>query len=229
MNIKPWQESRDEIDFSSGDIHIYSASLEVEDSSHFIHLLSEDEKNRVAQLKSITVAHQKIISRGILRLLLGSYTGSNPKDLVFNNNPFGKPFLCNPANSEICFNLAHSGNMLLFVIGKEKDVGVDVEKIEDKIDFRGISSLVFSPKEQLSLSRSMDPTHDFYVLWTVKEAILKVSGRGFSYPANQFSVVISKGIPHISLIPEELTDGGSYSLSSFSPANGYSAAIALLK
>jgi len=229
MNIKPWQEFREENDFLSGDIQIWSASLEAEDCSLFIHLLSEDEKNRAAQLKSSAAACQQIISRGILRLLLGNYTGLNPKELVFDNSPFGKPFLRNPANSEIYFNLAHSANMLLFAFGKGKHVGIDVEKIEEKINFKVISPLVFTYKEQLSLSRSMDPIHDFYVLWTAKEAILKVSGRGFSYPVNQFSVVISKGMPCLPLISEELTGGCSCSLSSFSPANGYSAAIAVLQ
>ena len=228
MNIRPWQESREDINLSFGNMAIWSSSLEAEDSSHFIHFLSEDEKKRVARLKSSAAAHQHIISRGILRLLISNYTGLDPRELVFSKNPFGKPFLCNRVNSEICFNVAHSGNLLLFAIGKAKQVGIDVEKIEERISYRGISPLVFSSKEQLSLSRSMDPIHDFYVLWTAKEAILKASGRGFSYPANQFSVITVNGVPYPSIIPEELTGGFSCSLSSFSPAKGYSAAMAIL-
>jgi 4'-phosphopantetheinyl transferase len=229
MNIQPWQESRKEINFSSGNIQIWSASLDKEDSSHFFNLLSEEEKKCTARLQSSAATCQKIISRGILRLLLGNYTGLNPKELVIKNSLFGKPFLSNPEKSKICFNLAHSGNMLLFAIGKVKHVGIDVEKIEEKIDFKGISPMVFSFDEQLTLSLSMDPIHYFYALWTAKEAILKVSGRGFSYPVNQFSVVIHNGTSHPSLIPEELTCGYSCSLSSFSPANGYSAAVAVLQ
>jgi len=229
MNILPWQESRKENDFLSGDIQIWSASLEAEDSSRFIRFLSEEEKNRATRLKCSVASCQQIISRGILRLLLSNYTGLNPKELVFGKNPFGKPFLCNPVNSEICFNLTHSGNLLLFAIGKEKGVGIDVEKIEEKIDIKGISTLVFSFDEQQTLSRSMDPIQDFYALWTAKEAILKASGRGFSYPINQFSVVMYNGTPKLSFIPEEITGGYSYSLSSFSPANGYTAAIAIIQ
>ena len=229
MNIKPWQESREDIDFFSDDIQIWSVSLDVEDSSRFFQLLSEDEKKRSARLKSSTVAHQQIISRGILRLLLGKYIGMNPKELVFNDNPFGKPFLCNPADSAICFNLAHSGSLLLFAIGKEKHVGIDVEIIDEKIDFKRITSLVFSSDEQLSLSLSLDPICDFYALWTAKEAILKAAGRGFSYPSNKFSVFISNGITFPSIIPAELTGGCSCSLFSFSPVKGYSAAVAILQ
>jgi 4'-phosphopantetheinyl transferase len=229
MNIKPWQEFREDIELYADDVQIWSASLDVEDSAHFYHLLSEDEKKRSARLKSSTIARQQIISRGILRLLLGKYVGVNPRELVFNNNPFGKPFLCNPADSAISFNLTHSGSLLLFAIGNGKHIGIDVEIIDEKKDFKGITSLVFSSDEQLSLSLSMNPICDFFALWTAKEAILKATGRGFSYPSNKFSVSISNGITFPPKIPAELTGGCSCSLFSFSPVKGYSAAIAVLQ
>ena len=186
--------------------------MDREDSSSFFHLLSDDEKMRSARLKNSTKACQQIISRGILRLLLGKYIGVDPKELVFNNNSFGKPFLSNPTYSTICFNVAHSGSLLLFAVGKRKHVGIDVEIIDEKLDFKRISSLVFSSDEQQSLSLSIDPIGDFYALWTAKEAILKAAGRGFSYSSNKFSVSISNGITFPSIIPAELTSGCYYSL-----------------
>jgi 4'-phosphopantetheinyl transferase len=229
MNIKPWQESREGLNFSFQEMQVWSASLDTEDSSRFYYLLSEDEKKRAARLKSRSAASGQIIGRGILRLLLGKYIGVNPRDLVFSKNPFGKPFLSNPMDSAIRFNLTHSGSLLLIAIGKGKQIGIDVEKIEENIDFSGISSLVFSSDEQRSLSRSNNPILDFYALWTAKEAILKASGQGFSYPSNQLSVVISKGSATLPIIPAKLTGCSSCSLSSFSPAEGYSAAVAVLQ
>jgi 4'-phosphopantetheinyl transferase len=227
--IKPWQEAREGLTLSSENVQIWSASLDMEDSSHYLHLLSSDEKMRAARLKSKTISDRQIISRGILRLLLGSYLGVKPEELAIGTGQFGKPFLFNPTDSAVCFNLAHSGNLALFAIGKGKSIGIDVEKTEKNRDFTGISSLVFSSAEQLSLSRSIDPLRDFYALWTAKEAILKASGRGFSYPSNQFSVVLSKGILALSKIPAELSNGYSCQISSFSPIPGYSAAIAILQ
>ena len=226
MNILPWQESRKEVNSSSGDAQIWSASFEAEDCSCFTPFLSEDEKYRAARQKNMTVTHQKIISRGILRLLLSRYTGLDPKELIFENGPFGKPSLVDQINSEIGFNLAHSGDMLLIAIGKVKRIGIDVEKIEEKRDFKRISLMVFSDEEQLTLSRSSNPIHDFYGLWTAKEAVLKATGLGFSYPVNKFSVVIDNKIPYLSLIPEEINGGDPYSLSAFIPKDGYSAALA---
>ena len=229
MVIKTWQESTKDSSISSEDVQIWSAFFDGENCAHYFHLLSDDEKVRASRLKNPGKACQQIISRGILRLLLGNYTGINPKELAFKNSPFGKPFLSNPVDSEICFNLTHSGNLLLFAIGKGKHIGIDVEKIEGKIDFKGISSLVFSSEERFSLSRSLDPIHDFYRLWTAKEAILKGTGFGFSYPSNQFSVVISKGNAALLKGSKEFAAGLSCSLSSFSPVIGYSAAVAVLQ
>jgi len=229
MNIKPWQESNKDSTISSEDIQIWSAFFDGENCEHHFHLLSDDEKARAGRLKNPGTACQQIISRGILRLLLGNYIGINPKELVFKTSPFGKPFLSNPADSEIGFNLTHSGNLLLIAIGKGKHIGIDVEKVEGKIDFKGISSLVFSSEERLSLSRSLDPIQDFYRLWTAKEAILKGTGFGFSYPSNQFSVVISKGNAGLIKGIKEFAAGLSCSLSAFSPVDGYSAAVAVLQ
>jgi 4'-phosphopantetheinyl transferase len=229
MNILPWQESRKEINLSSEDTQIWFASFEAEDSSYFIPFLSEDEKKRSARLRSNTIACRHIISHGILRLLLSNYTGVFPNELIFENNSFGKPFISNPVNSKISFNLSHSGGMLLIAVVKDKQVGIDVEKIEEKRDFKGMLPLVFSLSEQQTISRSGDPIHDFYSIWTAKEAILKAAGRGFSYPSNKFSVFILNGITFPGIIPTELTGGCSCSLSSFSPASGYSAAIAVLQ
>lgn len=225
MNIKPWQESHKDSSFPNEDYQIWSANFDSENSSEYFHLLSNDEKNRAARLINRKTAHQQIMSRGILRLLLGNYTGINPKEIVICNNPYGKPSLPNPEVASISFSLAHSGNLLLIAIGLGKKIGIDVEKIEEGIDFKGISALVFSPAEQFSLNCSKNPTRDFFTLWTAKEAILKALGLGFTYPSNQFSVLISKGSAAPSMIPTELAGGCRFSLKSFSPIPGYSAAF----
>ncbi|MEI8132724.1 MAG: 4'-phosphopantetheinyl transferase superfamily protein [Leptolinea sp.] len=201
----------------------------MEVSSSYLHLLTEDEKTRAERLKSKIASDQQIISRGILRLILGRYLDMKPEDLTFTTGQFGKPFLSNPVDTSINFSLTHSSNLILFAIGKRKNIGIDVEKIEEKTDLVGISSLVFSSDERLAFSISTNPLRDFYVLWTAKEAILKASGRGFSYPSNKFSVVLSKGLPSISNIPTELTGGCSCNLISFSPSTGYSAALAVMQ
>jgi len=228
MHIKPWQEFDKVADLYSEKIRIWSAFFDQENSSSYFDLLSEDENARAARLKDPGAASRQMISRGILRLILGSYTGKDPKALVFSYSEFGKPYLSYPENPEVCFNLSHSGNLLLIAVTEGEQIGIDVEKNEDNIDFSGIAALVFSAEEQISLSHSADPFQEFYELWTAKEAILKSTGLGFSYPSNRFSVVkpIEQGL-RLGIL-KDLPASSDFSLETFLPAEGYSAAIAVM-
>ena len=229
MLIRPWQESNKEANLYSEKVQIWSAFFDQENSSSYLGILSMDEITRAERLKDPAAASRQMISRGILRFLLGTYTGKDPKALVFGCSEFGKPFLSDPENSGVCFNLSHSGNLLLIAVTSEKQIGIDVEKYEGSIDISGIAALVFSADEQKSLSHSADPIHEFYELWTVKEAILKSTGFGFSYPSNRFSVNKSKDqISHLRF-SKGLPAGSKFSLETFSPAEGYSAAIAVMQ
>jgi 4'-phosphopantetheinyl transferase len=229
MKINPWRDSFQKKVYPSADIQLWSAFFDLEDSDEFYHLLSEEEKNQAARLKNNKTARQKIISRGILRLLLGDYLQLHPEELIFQYSPFGKPFLSNPEAASISFNLAHSGNLLLIAIGYAVALGVDIEKIDEEIDINGISTLSFSFPEKQILSHSKNPIRDFYAIWTAKEAILKVSGLGFAYPSNQFSVVLEDEKVSTAIIPNELSGGKSFSLFSLLPLQGYSGALAQLR
>ena len=228
MVIRPWQESINHADFYSEKVHIWSAFFDQEKSVTYFGLLSRDEKTRAERLIDPGAASRQIISRGILRLLLGKYTGKDPKAIVFSYSKFGKPYLSDPENPEVCFNLSHSGNLLLIAVSEGEQIGIDVEKNEDNIDFSGIAALVFSVEEQVSLSHTADPFQKFYELWTAKEAILKSTGLGFSYPSNRFSVVKSIEQESRPRISKDLPAGSDFSLTSFSPVEGYFASIAVM-
>jgi len=229
MQIIPWQEAKNNLEILQAQNKVFSASLDQENSYHFRELLSEAERVRSLRLQSKQIADKQIICRGILRVLLGSYLNVKPESLVFSTSKYGKPYLSNHNDSQFSFNISHSGNLALFAIGNGIQIGIDVERIEENTDIKTISQLVFSPEELTTLKLSQNPTRDFYLLWTSKEAILKATGWGFSYPSNKFSVVLTKGIPSFSKIPAELTGGLNCTLTSFSPISGYLAATALLQ
>jgi 4'-phosphopantetheinyl transferase len=229
MVIQPWQEAELGLEIAAGEIQVWSAQLDMEDSSRFLPLLSTDERSRASRLKSKRIADFQLISRGILRILLGRYLDRKPQLIEIANDQFGKPFFSKPENSQLSFNLAHSDNLALFAFGQEVKIGIDVEKLVETRDFNGISSIVFSQEERQFLTKSRNLVHDFYSFWTAKEAILKAIGRGFAYPSNQFSVVLSRGKVTLTKMPAELSGGFSCSLTSFSPMKGYMAAVAVLQ
>jgi 4'-phosphopantetheinyl transferase len=229
MNILSWREVNCFPEISSGGIQIWSARLDQEESSNYLCLLSPNEIARAERLKNVEIANQQIICRGILRILLSRYLNMDPGKLEFNSDHYGKPYLSNPLGSAITFNIAHSENVALFAFSKDANVGVDIEKMEIYRDFTGISRLVFSDEEQLFIQLSNNPVEEFYKLWTAKEAVLKASGRGFSYPSSQFSVVLTRGKSSKLKLPPELSGEYSCFLKDFIPVEGYSGAVAIFQ
>lgn len=229
MIIKPWQQVSANSENLSDPLQVYSAYFDIEGSSLFFNLLSSKEKERSQKLQNPTIADRQIISRGILRIVLGAYLKRDPKELVIEPGMYGKPELVFPQKSGIHFNLSHSGSLLLIAIGNHHPIGIDIEEMDNTIDVAAVSNLTFSQMEKKALQKSHSAIIDFYKIWTAKEAILKASGKGFSYPSAKFSVVNDVGMPSLTNIPTELSGSRKFTLTTFSPAVDYFGAIAVLQ
>lgn len=83
----------------------------------------------------------------------------------------GKPYL---VNSAYTISLSHSYDYAAVMIGKDRSVGVDIEKIKTKISL--IQQKFLSPPE-LALPGVKDNTQALYVCWCVKEAVYKWYGK----------------------------------------------------
>lgn len=88
-------------------------------------------------------------------------------DIVRDRN--GKPYA---KNNEFCFNIAHSGNMVVVAID-DKRVGIDIEYIRP-FDVR-IAKKFFSDKID-KISNAVEPGIEFTKQWTIFEAGLKYYG-----------------------------------------------------
>ena len=94
---------------------------------------------------------------------------------VFDYSPEGKPYIA--ARPDIHFNLSHSGNVALCVVS-DQPVGADVE-VPRKIS-PSLIDYTMNPEEQAEINASHDPARAFLRLWTQKEALLKLMGKGIS-------------------------------------------------
>jgi len=88
--------------------------------------------------------------------------------IEFEIGPKGKPFL----KAYPDFNWSHSGDMIALLVGP--DAGVDVELVR-QVEITEFTS-VFS-NQQLKWMNS--DLKQFFILWTLKEAVMKACGRGF--------------------------------------------------
>lgn len=82
----------------------------------------------------------------------------------------GKPYFENGVKVSI----AHS-NEYMVVAFSSQEVGVDIEKFKN-LPYRQTAERFFLPEETTAMKRKSD----FFVLWTRKEALIKLHGAGIS-------------------------------------------------
>ncbi len=112
--------------------------------------------------------------RGLLRKLCGEMLHTPGADLVIKEGQYGKPYL-EGFETKMPFNLSNSGNMISIAFEfTQREVGLDIEVIDKDFNYWEMAGYYFSKKEC-----SMVFSHrDFYRFWTMKEALLKVTGVG---------------------------------------------------
>ncbi|MFT6909791.1 MAG: 4'-phosphopantetheinyl transferase [Oleiphilaceae bacterium] len=127
------------------------------------------------------------LSHCMLRWVLSHYTGQLPEHLEFAVNQYGKPSL--KGDTDISFNLSHSNETTVLAIGKNYELGVDLEEINYQKEIRNILDHFFHPDEilQFKALNGAQKSELFFKLWTLKEAYIKAKGLGLSIPLNAFN------------------------------------------
>ncbi len=189
--------------------------------------LSDDERNRSAGFRFERDRRRFVVAHGALRDLLGRYVGTDPGQIRFVCNAFGKPEL-HPefgGRGGLKFNLSHSGDLALIAIARDAWVGVDVECIERRgeSNYADVARSFFSASEVDALSRVPSDLYAkaFFNCWTMKEAYVKGRGEGLTIPLTSFSVPITTDPA-----PAPVRCG-RWSLFTLQPAPGYVGALAV--
>ena len=206
------------------EVHVWRASLDVspETLARLYASLCADEHSRSLSLRYERNRQRFIVARGALRDLLGRYLQTEPGQVRFVYNAFGKPDLGPEFASRLKFNLSHSAGVALIAIAAA-DVGVDLERIRAHSDHAEIARHFFSPAEIDDLGALPSHRHAeaFFSCWTKKEAYLKARGEGLAAPLTGFSVPLTTGPAHA---PVDLQ---GWSLFTLRPAPGYAGALAI--
>ncbi|MDE0310423.1 MAG: 4'-phosphopantetheinyl transferase superfamily protein [Acidiferrobacterales bacterium] len=153
--------------------------------------LDKSERERWHRYKFSRPQREFALCRAALRMNLCHRLDCDNRLLSFDNFEYGKPFaLIDGVAVQTSFNLSHSGMHGLIAFASEGRVGVDVEERIDSNDFDGIGKIVFGEQEQTELSSRQvrEKPHFFYTLWTLKEALIKALGTGFSLDPSRFQV-----------------------------------------
>ncbi|HEY6011810.1 MAG TPA: 4'-phosphopantetheinyl transferase superfamily protein [Nitrospirota bacterium] len=219
------------VHISDSSVHLWWISLKDQSSykSEYVQCLSGEEKERAGRFHFEKDRERYLISHGILRRILASYTGKEPRSLRFRTDTLGKPEIeRGPGEPMISFNLSHSADMMLLGVARDRRIGVDVELISPRIDFLRIAERYFTTEEaglirEAPIERQMKL---FFAIWTNKEAYLKALGCGLggglqccpSLDEPQSTLVISG-------LPVQIKSLDEWTIISMSPADDYAASI----
>ena len=159
--------------------------------------LDRNERNRWRQFRVDRPRRQFALCRAALRANLCERLACTNDQLAFGFLEHGKPFaIVDGAPSTASFNVSHSGKHGLIALAPRGQLGVDVEERVARHDIDGIGEMVFGPREQSALAglTGNAKIHLFFMLWTIKEALIKALGTGFSLNPSRFEV--PSGILH---------------------------------
>ena len=180
---------------SRGAVHVFLLRLAAFDAAELTANLCPTEKARAARLKVAKARAQFIITRAVLRQLLANYLGIAPRALAFTEGPSGKPAI-DPhwRQKRIEFNVSHAADYALLALGLDHRLGVDIESVERRVDYRALANRFFSAPEQEAFNTlpAGAACAAFYRVWSRKEACLKATGQGLAGGLSGFSVPLGE-------------------------------------
>jgi 4'-phosphopantetheinyl transferase len=165
-------------------------------------LLSDDERARQRSFVSPELRRRFGAARAGLRTLLGRHLDLDPRSLAFVTNEFGKPRLA--GNGHVHFNLSHCEERAVLAISDAAEVGIDLER-ERPLEHADLAKRYFHPNEVVAIAASCDEAEQrraFFLVWTLKEAVVKALGTGLSTPLDSFEVAIGASMPGLTVAPE---------------------------
>ncbi len=217
---------------ASDEVQLWQVELggQAADSADLLALLSGDERARAARFHFRRDRDRFVAARGLLRRILADYLDLVPNAIRFAYGPYGKPALAGDlALSGLRFNLSHADDIALCAVTRDREVGVDIERLRTDLDAAALAKQFFSHWEIAAL-RALPPALQdaaFFACWTRKEAYIKARGEGLSLPLDHFDVTVAPEEPprlHVEGAPEE---AARWSLHRLAAPPGYAAALAV--
>ncbi len=174
------------------EVHVWQANLDELASQWEIlaRTLSPDEQTRAKRYHFEIHQHRFAVGRGLLRLLLGQYLAVMPEQIQFEYGTRGKPILS--GQTDLYFNVSHSQELILYAFTSGRELGIDIEYLNERTECEQIARRFFSPQEYADLLALPLPQRrwGFFACWTRKEAYIKAIGDGMALPLDQFAVTL---------------------------------------
>ena len=168
---------------SNNDLTLIKAYTDKLLEEKLLSYLTEEEIIKSKDYKSEIAKINYLVSRAILNLSLKGLLEKGINDLIVKRDKNNKPYLENTIGLK--FNISHTDGLVLLAFFK-REVGVDVEKINYKFEFKDILENCFTKDEIINIDNNII---SFYRYWTAKEAYLKCDGIGLIRNLKEIEII----------------------------------------
>jgi 4'-phosphopantetheinyl transferase len=235
---RSWTLPPTKLTLGADDVHVWRTTLHVPepDIVQFHATLSPDERERADRYRFLRDQRRFIVARGWLRAILGTYLSLDASKIRFCYNPHGKPELdmaqegTPSLHDPLQFNMAHSEDLAILAVSRERRVGIDVEQIRSGFGDGTIAESFFTPCEVAALRAlpRLERENAFFACWTRKEAYLKARGEGLIMPLDTFEVSLLPGDdPALLRTSADPAETARWTLCELDVGPGYSASLAV--
>ncbi len=205
--------------------------VDLDRQKHAIHelatVLNEDEREKAEKFKLIDDRRRFVVRRAALRLLLDRYRCGQSTAIRFSYSSRGKPALCGlDSDTAVRFNTSYRDDFAILAFSTAGEIGVDLERIRD-FPYLDEVAATFMAAEELRVFRGdfVSSRQDyFYLCWTVKEAVLKMTGEGLTTNPRQLKIHPEQG--GIVSVTGLSAGSGKALVRAFQPFPGFLAAVA---
>lgn len=170
------------------------------------HLISETRKDRIMSFRVFEDKMRCYVAGLVATLASAMHLGVSFTEIEQKSEEGGAPYAVSTNGEKVFLSLSHSGKYVTCIVD-DHVCGIDVEKIINDKRVYSIAQNYFHSSECEALSRILDEKKKieyFYMLWTLKEAYLKMTGVGLLRSLASFSVHIDDEYIYISDFENDL-------------------------
>ena len=161
--------------------------------------------------------HEYLVTRVLVRSVLGKILGMPPATLHFVQNKWGRPALApGLAATNIHFNVSHTDGLVVCLVSTKHEVGVDTERLSRAPTLLRLAPNVFASDELAALSAlpEKEQAQRAVHLWTLKESYIKARGMGLAIPLDGFAFGFEQEGIRLKISPDLKDEGANWAFQS---------------
>ncbi len=167
------------------DIFVHQLDSDASIARNWADLLSREEIDRRAGMRSESRRNQFVLGRLAVRQLLGRLLDRRPEDVTLNVQSSGQVVA---PDSGFKISIAHSQNRAVAIASK-RTIGVDLEYISEKPET--LLNYIMNEQESGAVKRlPLSVSEQLFLTWTLKEAVLKAKGTGLRISPRKLTVCV---------------------------------------